>query len=202
MKIEYYRVHSLYIEWVEKSAIWSKNYPSFQSIVDKIKKTNFVLTPNFPTIRYSNYNFSLPEKWENCSRNHYEYTSLFKNTGCWHEQSKSEGYYQLSLGEIKMTVNEKDSYIKWESPVFVQFFKCRVIQMPEIREIGKPYQPATYKEEIYEQSDVVPLLSYCGYSPAESYFSLEDNHQWKKFTHHIAHSCLYVVKETLEIEDI
>lgn len=102
------------------------------------------------------------------------------------------GYYELKYDSLPIEEIEKE--IKYKAQVFIRFITAKKIVVPEIKEVGKPYQAPSERIEIIKESEFFPLYECPRNMDSFCYGICNNMDNWYK-------TSLVYVEHTVSIEE-
>lgn len=125
-----------------------------------------------------------------------DYSEFNQNYNDFEKNSGAKGYYELKYGNHTITENE-DS-IQYSCQVFIRFVECKRTYINEVKEIGKPYVPASKTIEKIKESEWFPLYQ-CKKYDSLSYGINNNMDNWARTELVFIHDEIFIEENKIEI---
>ena len=127
-----------------------------------------------------------------------DYSQFNQNYNDFEKNSGAKGYYELKYDNH--SVSELENSIKYSCQVFIRFIDVKVNFTSEIKEIGKPYVPASKSIEKIKESEWFPLYQ-CKKYDSLSYGINNNMDNWARTELVFVHDEIFVEENKIEIID-
>lgn len=125
-----------------------------------------------------------------------DYSEFNQNYNDFEKNSGAKGYYELKYDNH--TITEKEDSIQYSCQVFIRFIECKRTYISEVKEIGKPYVPASKSVEKIKESEWFPLYQ-CKKYDSLSYGINNNMDNWSRTELVFVHDEIFVEETKIEI---
>ena len=127
-----------------------------------------------------------------------DYSEFNQNYNVFEKNSGAKGYYELKYDKHIYTALENS--IKYSCQVFIRFVECKRTYIREVKEIGKPYVPASQSIEKIKESEWFPLYQ-CKKYDSLSYGINNNMDNWARTELVFIHDEIFVEENKIEITE-